>query len=109
MTRTMLSGLAAAAMLALFGAPANAHNFEHLSAVRFGYSVSSNAALVKVGMRPIRRGHRRFRSGRRRTASQGSRLLSTGRRLPSPAAGATIHPLSLYYWKCRNNFLPHCP
>jgi hypothetical protein len=91
MTRKILSGLAAVAVLAaLAHAPANAQQ----AGARTGQSAGINGAIGNGGARP---------------KPQGPQQLGTGQRSPAAIDAATLLALSILRRKCLDNILPECP
>jgi len=97
MTRTVLSGVAALAMLAVLAdTPVEAQQFRQQSGASTSNSGGGNATM---------------RRGRTRSRPQGSQQLSSGQPQPSANTGAAIHAINTYLlWKkrCLNNLLPRC-
>ena len=97
MTRTMLSGLAAVAVLAMLtDISAEAQQLNQRNGLRSSHSGGINAALRHRSARPT---------------PQRIRRLSSGKRKPSANTAASVHALTVYLqWrKCLDNMLPKCP
>jgi len=71
MKRTLLSGLAFAALLTTFGATANAHMITVPSKATISHAESATGAVTKVGWRVKRRHAKRYRSVRRARVHRG--------------------------------------
>lgn len=95
MTRTLLSGLAAVAMLAVLAdTPANAQQFRQQSGAYTSNSGGNAAAK---------------RQGRTRSRPQGSQQLSSGQQPTSAVNPSALLALSILRRKCLDNILPECP
>ena len=95
MTRTMLSGLAAVAVLAMLAdVPANAQQFR----------LKSGAHSIHSGVNIAAK-----RQGRTRSRPRGSQQLSGGQQPTSPIIGPGVLVLGQYARRCLDNILPECP
>lgn len=94
MTRTLLSGLAAVAVLAVLAdTPANAQQFRQQSGAQPGYA-GGNATMGNAGTR---------------SRPQRSRRLRSNQQQPSAVDASTLLALSILRRKCLDNMLPTTP